>query len=46
MLPKEVPNVNSLRFQAENYRLNRKINKIKATAKPSLIGIEVEMLTE
>jgi hypothetical protein len=46
MLPKEVPNINSLRFQAVNYRLNRKINKIRATAKPSLIGIEIEVLTE
>jgi hypothetical protein len=46
MLPKEVPNVNSLRSQAVNYRLNRKMNKMRATAKPSLIGIEIEMLTE
>jgi hypothetical protein len=46
MLPKEVPNVNSLRFQAVDYRLNRKVNKIRAIAKPSLISIEVEMLTE
>jgi hypothetical protein len=46
VLPQEVSNVNRLRSQATDHSLNRKMDKTRTTTKLSLVGIEVEKLTE